>query len=142
MITRGIIEKSIDQYHVKVRIPSVDRVDTSSVHTSTDNLNTAVFATLPGCEVRLQPGDVVIVSIEDFDEGATILGYLYRNESIQKQIVQNLSSLTVGESAKLPISTTIGKVSSSELAHLSGVNENLQKQLNDIKERLALLEEH
>lgn len=139
MITRGIIEKSIDQYHVKVRIPSVDRVDTSSVHTSTDNLNTAVFATLPGCEVRLQPGDVVIVYVDE--ESATILGYLYRIESIEKRISQNLASLNVSESARLPISTHIGEVLPKEIAYLSGVNENLQKQLDAIKERLTLLEE-
>jgi len=139
MITRGIIEKSVDQYHVKVRIPSVDRMDTSSVYTSTDNLNTAVFATLPGCEVRLQPGDVVIVYVDD--ESATILGYLYRIESIEKRISQNLASLNVSESVKLPISTSIGEVLPKEIAYLSGVNENLQKQLDAIKERLTLLEE-
>lgn len=139
MITRGIIEKSVDQYHVKVRIPSVDRMDTSSVYTSTDNLNTAVFATLPGCEVRLQPGDVVIVYVDD--ESATILGYLYRLESVEKRISQNLASLNVSESVKLPISTSIGEVLPKEIAYLSGVNENLQKQLDAIKERLTLLEE-
>ena len=139
MITRGIIEKSIDQYHVKVRIPSVDRMNTSNVHTSTDNLNTAVFATLPGCEVRLQPGDVVIVYVDE--ESATILGYLYRIESVEKRISQNLASLNVSESVKLPISTSIGEVLPKEIAYLSGVNENLQKQLDAIKERLTVLEE-
>ena len=138
MITRGIIEKSIDLYHVKVRIPSVDRVETSSLHTSTDNLNTAVFATLPGCEVQLQPGDIVIVHVDD--EGATILGYLYRLESTEKRISQRLASLDVEESVRLPFSTKIGKVLPKEVACLSGVNENLQQQLNEIKERLKALE--
>lgn len=141
MITRGIIEKSIDEYHVKIRIPSVDRVDSSSVHTSTDDLNTAIFATVPGCEVNLQPGDVVIVSLEDSGESAVILGYLYRMESVQKHCSYRADSLIVDNSTQLSRDTSIGEVQSSEIAHLKGLNENLQQQLDDIKRRLTLLEE-
>lgn len=141
MITRGIIEKSIDEYRVKVRVPSVDRMSTSSVHTSTDNLNTAIFATLPGCEVHLQPGDVVIVSIDDSGDSAIILGYLYRMESVNKQCSYRADSLIVTDAATLSNNTTIGEVNSSEIACLKGVNENLQKQLDDLNRRLTLLEE-
>ena len=141
MITRGIVEKSIDKYRVKIRIPSLDRVSTSSVHTSTDNLNTAVFATLPGCEVHLQPGDVVIVSVEDIDESAVILGYLYRLESLGKHCSYRADSLIVDNVTHLSKDTTIGDVQAEELAHLKGLNDNLQQQLDDIKRRLALLEE-
>lgn len=141
MITRGIIEKSIDEYHVKIRLPSVDRMNTSSVHTSTDNLNTAILATLPGCEVRLQPGDVVIVSIEESEESATILGYLYRKELLSKHCSYNADSITVTSTAQLPKNTVIGEVQSDEISYLKGLNENLQQQLDEIKLRLTSLEE-
>ena len=141
MITRGVIEKSIDDYRVKVRLPSIDRVTSSSIHTSTEDLNTAIFATVPGCEVHLQPGDVVIVSIEDDDQSAIILGYLYRLESIDKHCSYNMDSLVVENKAHLSKNTTIGDVKSTEISHLKGLNENLQKQLDDIKRRLTLLEE-
>ena len=142
MITRGIVEKSIDEYHVKIRIPSVDRMDTSSVYTSTDNLNTAILATLPGCEVQLQPGDVVIVSIEEeLRESAVILGYLYRRESLEKHCSYRADSLIVDNATQLSKDTTIGEVQAHELSYLRGLNENLQKQLDDIKLRLTLLEE-
>lgn len=142
MITRGIIEKSVDQYHVKVRIPSIDRMNTSSVHTSTDNLTNAVLATLPGCEVQLQPGDVVIVAIDKTDDCATILGYLYREASVNKHCRHNMSSLSVDYSTVLSRDTTIGDVKSTEIAHLCGVKENIQKQLDDIQRRLSSLEGH
>lgn len=141
MITRGIVEQSIDEYRVKVRIPTVDRVDTSSVHTSTDNLNTAVFATLPGCEVHLQPGDVVIVSIEDSGESAVILGYLYRMESVEKRCSYRADSLIVDNVTQLSKDTSIGEVQATEIAHLKGLNENLQQQLDELKRRLTALEE-
>ena len=141
MITRGIIEKSIDPYHVKVRIPTIDRLSTSSVHTPTNNLSNAVFATLPGCEVKLQPGDVVIVSVDNVEDSVTILGYLYREASVNKQCSHKMESLTVNTLAKLPKDTTIGSVFPSEIAQLSGVKENIQKQLDDITRRLSLLEE-
>lgn len=141
MITRGIIEQSIDEYRVKVRIPTVDRLDTSSVHTSTDNLNTAVFATLPGCEVNLQPGDVVIVSVEDLDESAVIIGYLYRLESVNKHCSYRADSLIVDNVTQLSKDTSIGEVQATEIAHLKGLNENLQQQLDEIKQRLLRLEE-
>lgn len=139
MIRRGIIEKSVDLYHVKVRIPSVDRVLTSPMHTSTDNLTTAVLATVPGCEVNLQPGDVVIVSIES-DDDVVILGYLYREESIKKHCSQRLDSLTVDYSTVLSADTTIGSVQPKNIQSLQGVSENIQKQLDDIKQRLTILE--
>lgn len=141
MITRGIIEKSIDQYHVKVRIPSIDRMSTSSVHTSTDNLSTAVFATLPGCEVHLQPGDVVIVSVEDVDDSVTILGYLYRDASVKKHCSHKMDSLRVDYSTVLSNDTTIGIVTPREIEYLAGVKENIQKQFDDLQMRLRLLEE-
>ena len=45
MITRGIVEKIIDQYSVKVRIPILDKVGASDAATPTDELNTAVICT-------------------------------------------------------------------------------------------------
>ena len=141
MITRGIIEKSIDEYKVKVRVPSIDRMSTSSLHTSTENLNTAIFATLPGCQVHLQPGDVVIVYIDDSGESAIILGYLYRVESVEKTCSYKADSLIVTDSATLSRNTTIGEVKASEISYLSGLTENIQKQLDELSRRLNVLEE-
>jgi len=135
MITRGIVEKRIDPFHVKVRIPSIDRVVSSSVHTSTENLSTATYATIPGMEVELQSGDVVILDVGS--EDCTILGYLYRDASIAKKCVLNLSDLFVDQSATLPLNTTIGNVTSADIQCLAGVTENIQEQIESLKKQIA-----
>ncbi len=135
MIKRGIIEKRVDPYHVKVRIPSIDRVSTSSIHTSTDNLSTATFITIPGLEVDLQPGDVVLVNIEA--EEVTIFGYLYRDASIAKKCILNLSDLLVDQSATLPLNTVIGDVTAANVQCLAGATENIQKQIDALKQQIA-----
>lgn len=134
MITRGVIEQVVDSFHVKVRIPTLDRVSSSSVYTATENLNTATYASVPGCGVQLQPGDIVIVHVAS--EAVTIIGYLYRPEAISKRCSFNLDVLDVSECAKLPKNTTIGDVNSESISMLNGVRSNIQEQLDDIIKKL------
>lgn len=141
MITRGIVERVIDSYHVKVRLPSIDRVETSSIHTVTENLNTAILATVPGCQIELQPDDVVIVAIDPSEPSAIILGYLYRQEAVNKPITMFLEKLLVSYRASLPSSTTIGSVKATEIQCLKGVEDNIQMQLDELNSRLKKLEE-
>jgi len=133
MITRGIIEQRVDAYHVKVRIPLVDKVLTAPIHTPTENLTTAILATIPGLEVELVPGDVVIVSTDKCEDTAIILGYLYRDASRDKICKLKLESLHVVDSAELPRNTNIGNVTAAELNFLSGARDNLQRQIDDIR---------
>lgn len=137
MITRAIVEQVIDSFHVKIRVPSIDRVQSSNLHTSTENLNTATYAGVPGCEVNLQPGDVVIVHIGA--EDATILGYLYRNESINKRSSFNLESLNVSDTVNLPFQTSIGDVTSNDISKLVGVKDNIQYQIDILKKEIETL---
>lgn len=137
MITRGIIEQVVDAFHVKVRIPTIDRVASSNVHTSTENLNTATYVSVPGCEVQLQPGDVVIVHVSS--ETVTIIGYLYRQEVISKRCSFNLESLDVSGSAKLPLDTRIGNVRPGEISMLQGVEDNIQTQIDELKQKIKEL---
>lgn len=141
MITRGIVERVVDAYHVKVRIPSIDRVATSSIHTATENLNTAIVATVPGCQIELQPNDVVIVAIDSSEPSAIIIGYLYREESVNKPVTMLLEKLLVSSKAVLPSSTFVGKVTPNELQALQGVQSNIQVQLDELNSRLKKLEE-
>jgi hypothetical protein len=49
-------------------------------------------------------------------------------------------SLYVEGGAVLPQSTSIGDVTDMEISYLSGLTDNIQKQLNSIVDRIATLE--
>lgn len=141
MITKGIIEELISPYEVKVRIPTLDRSRTSSLATSTENLNTATVCSLPNCYINLQVGDVVFVAFEDntYHE-AVILGHLSREGATMPYADITFGKLISNEMAKLPENTTIGNVTAIELKHLEGIKDNLQKQINNIIDRLDLID--
>ena len=84
MITKAIVEKVIDNYNIRVRVPSLDRTYQSSVYTNNEDLNVAIVCTLPGCDPNIKVGDVVFVSLEETEEDrAVILGYLYRTKKTE-----------------------------------------------------------
>lgn len=141
MITKAIVEKIISPYQVKVRIPVFDRVDTSSISTSTENLNTATICTLPNCYINIQVGDVVFVGFEDNTyHKAVVLGHLCK-QNVETFCNIDLNKVTVATSAELPYNTTVGQIKPQELLCLAGVQSNIQLQLDNITQRLLALEE-
>ena len=67
MITRGIVEKILTPYLVKVRIPTLNRTKDSSIKTLSDELNDTPICTLNHYDPNLRVGDIVIVGFEDND---------------------------------------------------------------------------
>lgn len=140
MITKAIVEKVIDNYNIRIRVPSLDRTYQSSVYTNNEDLNVAVVCTLPGCDPNIKVGDVVFVSLEDTeDDRAVILGYLYRTKKTETLCDMLLSKLNVEDVAVLPEDTTIGNVSSFELQQLNGIRGNVQLQITQLQEQVARL---
>ena len=140
MITKAIVEKVIDNYNIRVRVPSLDRTYQSSVYTNNEDLNVAIVCTLPGCDPNIKVGDVVFVSLEETEEDrAVILGYLYRTKKTETLCDMLLSKLNVANVALLPEDTTIGNVSSFELQQLSGIRGNVQLQITQLQEQVARL---
>ena len=140
MITKAIVEKVIDNYNIRIRVPSLDRTYQSSVYTNNEDLDVAIVCTLPGCDPNIKVGDVVFVSLEDTEEDrAVILGYLYRTKKTETLCDMLLSKLNVANVAVLPEDTTIGNVSSFELQQLSGIRGNVQLQITQLQEQVARL---
>ena len=140
MITKAIVEKAIDNYNIRIRVPSLDRTYQSSVYTNNEDLNVAIVCTLPGCDPNIKVGDVVFVSLEETEEDrAVILGYLYRTKKTETLCDMLLSKLNVANVAVLPEDTTIGNVSSFELQQLSGIRGNVQLQITQLQEQVARL---
>ena len=135
MITRGIVEKILTPYLVKVRIPTLNRTKDSSIKTLSDELNDTPICTLNHYDPNLRVGDVVIVGFEDNNTGKPIiLGYLYRENAGEGLGDFELGSLKVKYDTTLSKDTTIGEVTPKEIECLTGLKGNIQKQIDLLKQ--------
>lgn len=134
MLTKGIVEKLIDSYKIKVRIPVYNKPNYINGATSTDNLYEACICTLPNCYINVQAGDVVILGFEDDDVSQPIiLGCLYAKDITDSKIDLISNSLQALNSASLPQNTSIGKVTAKDLGYLTGLKSNIQGQIDTIR---------
>lgn len=140
MITKGIIEKIINPYSVKVRIPIFDATKEAKEGVKTDELSNAIICALPNSGNLLEVNDVVFVAFEDNDIAKPIIiGHLYKEVKTNTKIDLELNNLKTFSTTKLNKDTYIGEVKPSELKALLGVRENIQNQidnLNDLIEEL------
>lgn len=141
MITKGIIEEVVTPYELRVRLPLLDRAEQSSLNIPFEDLRVGLVSTLPNCKPNLQVGDVVFVSVDDASEDeAVIVGYLYREASTETYCDMILEDLEVKYNTTLSSSTRIGDVQPQEIHQLLGVRENIQKQLDDLNEKLKIIQ--
>ena len=135
MITKAIVEEIISPYQVRVRIPLLDRMQTAPLATDSSNLNIATICSLPNCYPNVNVGDVVFVGFEDNTYyKAVVLGHLCREAMSETYADVTFSSLTARGPVTLPVETTIGDVNPYELSRLQGVSENIQQQINSLKD--------
>lgn len=133
MLTKGIVEKIIDSYKIKVRIPVYNKPNYVNGATSTDNLYEACICTLPNCYINVQVGDIVILGFEDGDVSQPIiLGCLCAKDITDSKIDLISNSLQALNSATLPQNTSIGKVTAKDLGYLTGLKSNIQGQIDTI----------
>lgn len=132
MVVRGLVEAISDNTHVKVRIPKLNKSENAVGATPTSELATAVISAPPGYHPKIRRGDAVIVAFENDDEGSPIVLGLLFNPNSKTKADAVLDSLEVAVNAVLPVETTIGELSSDNIATLIGVRENIQTQLDRI----------
>lgn len=142
MITKAIVEEIVSPYQVKIRIPLLDGAPDSHMATKTDNLNVATICSLPNCYSNLQVGDVVFVGFEDNTYyKAVVLGHLSREAMTETYADVTFNHLVARGSAVLPKDIRIGNLNYSDLEALSGITENIQKQINSLKEDISAIYE-
>ena len=134
MITKGIVEE-LKGYQAKVRLPIYDGLANTKNATSNENLSYATVCVTTNLNNSLNVGDIVYVSFEDNDKGKpVILGQLYKEEMNTLADIKlnsaNINQLTVNKNASLPQNTSIGSISSKEIAALSGIKDNIQNQID------------
>ena len=135
MITRGIVEKLLDRYTIKVRMPLLNRMKQNSSSILSDDLNEAVVSVPPNFDPNINVGDVVFVAFEDNNFGKpVVIGYLYRSNMTPTYGDIILNSINVKIAANLSADTTIGDVSSTNISYVKGVTSNIQGQLDLLKE--------
>lgn len=75
---KAYIEKIIDDYSYKVRIPQLYQTSQSFNGISIDDLPTAIVCTQPGCLPAYSVGDIVLVEFENnIIQKPIIVGQLY-----------------------------------------------------------------
>lgn len=133
MITKGIIE-GLDGYKALVRLPIFDGNEASKVSTKSNNLSKATYCSIANVEIPFAKGDIVFVGFEDNDTSKPIiLGHLYKSTKQSATPGLNLSTLNTSSTTKLSESTYIGNVKPNELAYLTGLKANIQRQLDELK---------
>ena len=135
MVTKGIIEEIINIYQAKVRLPVYDGFADTKNATPSNELTIASICNIPNIYNTIAVGDIVYVAFEDNDLGnPVILGQLYKEEMNTLADIKlnsaNINQLTVNKNASLPQNTSIGSISSKEIAALSGIKDNIQNQID------------
>ena len=132
MISRAFIESVVDETHVKVRIPRVNKIAGAVGSTPTAELAISIVCTLPGYSPRLRRGDAVIVAYEDDDEGSpVVIGTLFKKTSNSTADI-NIDSATFNISVELPENTSIGEVQKENIQNLVGLSDNAQLQFDNL----------
>ena len=124
MIQKGIIEKVIDKYTYKVRIPKYDKVYDDPEYVDTDNLSDGLVCITPGVNVSYYLNDVVIISFENDElDKPIILGLLYR-ENLENNYSDTTITNVESNIEELESSITEIKSSSSIYTHIRYSNDN------------------
>lgn len=140
MITRAIVEEVMTPHKVRIRIPILDRLSYSPMSSDTQDLNIATICSLPNCYMNVQVGDVVFIGFEDNTYyKAVILGHLSRDAMSDTYSDVTFGNVIAKSTATLPHETSIGEVTSFELSCLTGIKDNLQKQIDSLTEKIDTL---
>lgn len=142
MLALGIVERVVDEYTVKVRIPILHRSPSDVNATPTDLLPDASICTFSKSYPNYIEGCVVVVGFDRNDLTAPIiLGELMTDKDIGNETGMRLTSLEVNGSCTLPIDTSVGEVNSHDISCIKGTRVNIQSQLDNLEERISALEE-
>lgn len=141
MLTKGIVEEVLSTHAVKVRIPLLDGIKDQPLATDSEDLTIATVCTFPNCCMNPSVGDIVFVAFEDNTlYKAVVLGFLSSDMLTKAYSDFKLNSLEVLGTTNLSSSTRIGEVKSNELQCLSGVRDNIQKQIDLLTTKIEVLE--
>ena len=139
MLTKGIVEKVITPYKVKVRLPVFDGIEGTRNATETNELSEAIICSLPNSGNLVNIGDIVIIGFEDNDTSKPIiLGHLFKETDNNTLVNLKVGALETTGATKLSKDTHIGEIKPKEIEALSGISSNIQGQIDNITNNLGI----
>lgn len=132
-MTRAFIEGKVDDFHYRVRIPILNKLDSSVGATPTKELAIATIATPPGISPKFKNGDLVFIEYEEQDTSKpVIVGRMFN--TLTSSIVSDaqFDSVQVSVNAHLPNDSTVGNNNSQNLKYLNGLTTNVQTNLDTL----------
>lgn len=133
MVTKALIEKVLSKNEIKIRIPVLDKIETSDISVPYDLLPTATICSLPNFSYNLKQGDIVYVEFEDNDMGKPVILGLQKNSTTK---IDGFSqSLSVSGLSKIANIVSIGNIKSSEILFLDGLDRNVKDSLDEYKKQ-------
>ena len=130
-MTRAFIEGKVDDFHYRVRIPILNKLNSSVGATPTKELAIATIATPPGISPKFKNGDLVFIEYEEQDTSKpVIVGRMFN--TLTSSIVSDaqFDSVQVSINAQLPSDSTVGTNNSQNLKYLNGLSTNVQTNLD------------
>ena len=141
MVCKAKIEEIISDYKVRVRVPTFHRGEESIGATPSLDTPVATICIPPSVYPSIRVGDTVWVDFEDDNvDKPVVMGILYSSGCFTTKSDIKCTSLEVKDSAILPENTSIGPITSQNISHLNGLNENVQQGLKDKDKRLSSIE--
>ena len=132
-MTRAFIEGKVDDFHYRVRIPILNKLNSSVGATPTKELAIATIATPPGISPKFKNGDLVFIEYEEQDTSKpVIVGRMFN--TLTSSIVSDaqFDSVQVSVNAKLPTDSSVGNNNSQNLKYLNGLSTNVQTNLDTL----------
>ena len=138
ILERAIVVQKIDDYHYKVRIPSLNKSGSAVGSTPDAELYTATVVSPPGLVPAYQQGNAVFVSFENTDSSSpVIVGALLNDNAAKIQSDIFTTSLTVSTNVKLPAETQIGDVTAENISVLVGQTVRVNSEFERVDNTLS-----
>lgn len=142
MVTKGIVQKILDNYNIRVRLPILDGIENSKYGVLNKDLSVATISCLPNTSNLVSEGDIVFVAFEDNDlSKPVIIGHLYKESLSNTKLNLELNSLITNSITKLNEQTWIGEVRPHEISYLHGLKAPIQQQIDNIMNYLNMTNE-
>lgn len=134
MLAKAFIQEVISPYSLRVRIPSVNKIEGVNGATPNNELYVAAVCSNPNFVINAHVGDVVILGFEDDDISKPIvLGYLSTNKSMETLTNMHCDEFKADGDISLSGQTSIGDVSPSSIHCLKNQKENISDEFHSVR---------
>jgi L,D-peptidoglycan transpeptidase YkuD (ErfK/YbiS/YcfS/YnhG family) len=142
MVTKAFVQEVIDPYHLRVRIPLYNKIESVNGSTPNSELSVAAVCTLPNFVTDVKSGSIVILSFEEDDISKPIvLGHLATANASSSIVDIKCNDLHVVGETTLTELTTIGEVTGDSIQQLKGLDTNVKQKFLEVDKEFEDIED-